>query len=72
MNSGLNLHDNTTMLPAVANYLSIMDNVNIQKAPYVTRKRIDANFEKWGNAINTLLVYPRPSKRPNDATQQQV
>ena len=39
-------------------YNSFINKVDIGRLPYVKKERIDANFEKYGEAMNTLLVYP--------------
>ena len=42
----------------VQRYCSFINKVEIGKLPYVSKERIDKNLENYGNAMNTLMVYP--------------
>lgn len=48
----------TEMNKIIERYSNFINKVDIGRLPYVKRERIDANFEKYGEAMNTLLVYP--------------
>lgn len=48
----------TDMPQEIANYIDFMNNVSAEKTPWVTKDRIDANFENYGKAMNTFLLYP--------------
>lgn len=39
-------------------YNDFVNKVDIGRLPYVKKERIDANFEKYGEAMNTLMMYP--------------
>lgn len=42
----------------VINYLDFLYDVEMEATPYVSKERIDRNFENYGKAMNTLMVYP--------------
>lgn len=42
----------------MSDYYSFINKVDIGKLPYVTKERINRNFQKYGEAMNTLMVYP--------------
>lgn len=42
----------------VNRYNQFINKVEIGHLPFVKKERIDANFEKYGEAMNTLAVYP--------------
>ena len=57
MNS-FNPQDPLSLEPEIADYLDFLNSV-VQTTPNVVKKdRITANLDKFGNAINTLIVYP--------------
>lgn len=35
-----------------------MNKSDLTNSPFITKERIDLNFEKYGEAMNTLMVYP--------------
>ena len=51
-NSNLNAEE------VVQRYNNFVNKVEIGKLPYVTKERIDKNFENYCNAMNILMVYP--------------
>ena len=51
-NSNLNAEE------VVQRYNDFVNKVEIGKLPYVTKERIDKNFENYCNAMNILMVYP--------------
>lgn len=48
----LNIND------TVDNYIDFLYSVDMESTPYVSKDRIDRNFENYGKAMNTLMVYP--------------
>ena len=42
----------------IESYLSFLYDVNMEATPYVSYDRIDRNFENYGKAMNTLMMYP--------------
>ena len=48
----------SSMDEIITTYSNFMNKVDIGRLPYVKKERIDANFEKYGEAMNTLMVYP--------------
>jgi hypothetical protein len=42
----------------IYDYIDFMNRTDLTNSPFVTKERIDRNFEKYGEALNTLLVYP--------------
>lgn len=42
----------------ITDYLDFLNSVDETKNKLVTKKRIDKNFDNFGNAINTFLAYP--------------
>lgn len=52
MNSNINVSE------AVDNYLEFLYNVDMESTPYVSKERIDRNFQNYGKAMNTLMMYP--------------
>lgn len=43
---------------AIQRYSDFMNKVEIGQLPYVSKERIAKNFEKYGQAMNTLMMYP--------------
>ena len=52
--------------PEIQDYLDFLDNITQNTPNVVKKERIDENLDKFGNAINTLLVYPDLLSRYND------
>jgi hypothetical protein len=49
----------TSNISAIANeYIDFLYKVDLESTPYVSKERIDRNFENYGKAMNTLMVYP--------------
>ena len=42
----------------IQNYFDFINAPDYKDSPFVTKDRINANFEKYGEAMNTLMVYP--------------
>ena len=42
----------------IADYLDFLSSTDEARDKIVTRSRIDKNFDKFGQAINTFLTYP--------------
>lgn len=42
----------------MSDYYSFINKVDVGKLPYVTKERINRNLQKYGEAMNTLMVYP--------------
>ena len=42
----------------ILDYISFMNHVDAEKTPWVTKERIKANFDNYGKAMNTFLLYP--------------
>lgn len=57
--------------PEIQDYLDFLDNITQNTPNVVKKERIDENLDKFGNAINTLLVYPdllADIMTPNDSS----
>lgn len=50
--------ENNSIPDEIQAYISFMNEVDAQDCPYVSKDRIDKNLEKYGEAMNTLMVYP--------------
>lgn len=51
-------HSTSEIDHAIQRYADFMNKVEIGQLPFVSKERIDRNFEKYGEALNTLMVYP--------------
>jgi hypothetical protein len=53
----INKNDYQTPKP-IQDYFDFLNAPDYKHSPFVTKDRIDANFQKYGEAMNTLMVYP--------------
>lgn len=42
----------------IQEYNNLLNQVDLDSVPYVSKERIDKNFQQYGEAMNTLMVYP--------------
>lgn len=54
----VNLMDKNPSFPAIQAYFDFLNAPDYRNSPYITKERIDANFQNYGEAMNTLMVYP--------------
>lgn len=56
--TNINISSHPEYDAAIQRYSDFMNKVEIGQLPYVSKERIAKNFEKYGQAMNTLMMYP--------------